>query len=230
MNLTNLPIELTEEEIESINNYLNAWHAQINTMCNLTPNVQQKLIQKGTTSLFSAKASYKKDGLSDEEVAQKLFNDFQKLLNDFVNVYSAMQKLNHRTPTGRLFRGTSNDLVEIHNSFISTSFYRPIAITFKTYISGGALIEYKLADNVPVIDMEALAEQYAMRIYNNYIAGNENAKLYITGHSLGGYLAQIGAAKLINTGNWLCLKKVVYFNGMGIEMETVNQSLLTFAS
>ena len=160
MNLTNLPIELTEEEIESINNYLNAWHAQINTMCNLTPNVQQKLIQKGTTSLFSAKASYKKDGLSDEEVAQKLFNDFQKLLNDFVNVYSAMQKLNHRTPTGRLFRGTSNDLVEIHNSFISTSFYRPTAITFKTYISGGALIEYKLADNVPVIDMEALAEQY----------------------------------------------------------------------
>jgi len=64
---------------------------------------------------------------------------------------------------------------------------------------------------------EALAEQYAMRIYNNYIAGNENAKLYITGHSLGGYLAQIGAAKLINTGNWLRLKKVVYFNGMGLK-------------
>ena len=158
--LAYFPIELTEEEIKSINRYINAWHTRINTVCNLTPDVQQKMKEKGIFVLLSAKASYKKDGLSDEEITQRLKSDFQQSLNDFVNVYTAMLKLNYRTPTDSLFRGTSTDLVKTQNSFISTSSSRSMAKTFKTYQEGGALIEYRLADNIPVIDIDDLAEQY----------------------------------------------------------------------
>ena len=67
-------------------------------------------------------------------------------------------------------------------------------------------------------------------IYKNFIIGHPDRKLYITGHSLGGYLAQIAAAELIKKGYANRLEKVVYFNGMGLlfnrfslDLNTVNQ-------
>lgn len=69
------------------------------------------------------------------------------------------------------------------------------------------------------------AYSYAKDEYSRIVNENKNAKIYITGHSLGAYLAQIGAAAIIdidkdgnnyNPKSSSNLEKVVYFNGMGI--------------
>lgn len=70
---------------------------------------------------------------------------------------------------------------------------------------------------------DAAAKNYARTIAEIYNKNNPNPyNIYITGHSLGGYLAQIAASDLIpidsyaNSSNPLNLKRVVYFNGMGL--------------
>lgn len=58
---------------------------------------------------------------------------------------------------------------------------------------------------------EMHAKNYAKRIAQKY----PNSNIYITGHSLGGYLTQIGAAELLENTD-IIPKKVVYFNGIGM--------------
>lgn len=58
---------------------------------------------------------------------------------------------------------------------------------------------------------EIHARNYARKIAMAY----PNCNIYITGHSLGGYLTQIGAAELLENTN-VIPKKVVYFNGIGM--------------
>lgn len=66
------------------------------------------------------------------------------------------------------------------------------------------------------------AYKYAQNVYDKYIKNNPNAKLYVTGHSLGAYLAQVGGIAVIEKERELgrmnnsALYKVAYFNGMGI--------------
>lgn len=80
---------------------------------------------------------------------------------------------------------------------------------------------YALKNNTK---QDILAKQYALRIGKIYNEGNkgEQYRIYTTGHSLGGYLAQIGASGLLelqnnNTvSNPYNLTRVVYFNGMGL--------------
>ena len=57
---------------------------------------------------------------------------------------------------------------------------------------------------------EAIAESYARKVAFNF----PECKVYITGHSLGGYLAQIGAAEMIEWGKEP--ERVAYFNGIGM--------------
>ena len=64
---------------------------------------------------------------------------------------------------------------------------------------------------------EGQAQLYIEKIYNRYIANNPNAKLYITGHSLGGYLCQIGTAELILKNKSSQIERVAYFNGIGMK-------------
>ena len=59
---------------------------------------------------------------------------------------------------------------------------------------------------------EAAAKNYALKIADIYPRCN----IYITGHSLGGYLAQIGAAEVLSTRS-INLEKVAYFNGIGLK-------------
>ena len=60
------------------------------------------------------------------------------------------------------------------------------------------------------------AQEIQARLYAEKIArAYPNSKIYFTGHSLGGYLAQIGAAELLESGS-ATPERVVYFNGMGI--------------
>ncbi|SEF58143.1 Protein of unknown function [Eubacterium ruminantium] len=62
-----------------------------------------------------------------------------------------------------------------------------------------------------------LEESYAESIAKEVVkyALQSNKKVYITGHSLGGYLSQIGAAYMINKMEYTP-EKVVYFDGMGL--------------
>ena len=58
---------------------------------------------------------------------------------------------------------------------------------------------------------ESAAVNYALKIADKY----PDSKLYITGHSLGGYLSQIGASALLRQRK-ADLAGVVYFNGIGL--------------
>ena len=62
---------------------------------------------------------------------------------------------------------------------------------------------------------EPYAKLMALRAARMYAAPRRN--VYITGHSLGGYLAQVGAAELIRSGCADKLRSCEYFNGMGLD-------------
>lgn len=59
---------------------------------------------------------------------------------------------------------------------------------------------------------EGVTEKYALAVAKKY----PKANIYVTGHSLGGYLAQIGGAALIENGYGKNVKQIGYFNGMGL--------------
>lgn len=65
---------------------------------------------------------------------------------------------------------------------------------------------------------EPMAKEYALFMAEKY----PECSIYITGHSLGGYLAQFGAAALIKEeADNLC--GVVYFNGMGLDYKAAKK-------
>lgn len=60
-------------------------------------------------------------------------------------------------------------------------------------------------------------EQQARAYAKKIVKENPGCKIYITGHSLGGYLAQIGTAELIESGRSNVIERTVYFNGIGMK-------------
>ena len=98
------------------------------------------------------------------------------------------------------------------------------------------------------------AYNYAQEVYDKIIKDNNNAKIYVTGHSLGAYLAQIGGAAIVdkeaniktspetrevlnaveladyskkyNISN-SHLEQVAYFNGMGVTPIFVSNKFTT---
>ena len=75
---------------------------------------------------------------------------------------------------------------------------------------------------------ELVAQDYAKLVAEHYAKNNNNIKIYITGHSLGGYLAQIGGGALAGDNNYSDnLKEVSYFNGMGLQFWSSTVSSLT---
>ncbi len=114
------------------------------------------------------------------------------------------------------------------------------AVTFKNDLSRDIVIAYRGTDLGDLMDWVAIdgsyglknntkqdefAKQYALRIgkaYNEGLDPSEQYNIYITGHSLGGYLSQIGGSGLLtlNSNNTVenpyNLKRIVYFNGMGL--------------
>lgn len=64
---------------------------------------------------------------------------------------------------------------------------------------------------------ERVAQDYAKIVAKHYIEENNNINIYVTGHSLGGYLAQIGGAALAEEEKYINnIKEIGYFNGMGL--------------
>ena len=62
---------------------------------------------------------------------------------------------------------------------------------------------------------EPHAQLMALRVAWKYYASGKS--VYITGHSLGGYLAQVGAATIISKGYYDMLRSCEYFNGIGLD-------------
>lgn len=64
---------------------------------------------------------------------------------------------------------------------------------------------------------EGVTQDYARIVAEHYTKDNNNVRIYVTGHSLGGYLAQIGGAAIAEKAELADnLKEVSYFNGMGL--------------
>ena len=62
---------------------------------------------------------------------------------------------------------------------------------------------------------EPKARDMVRMVARKYAASGKS--VYITGHSLGGYLAQVGAATIIFKGYYDMLRSCEYFNGMGLD-------------
>ena len=62
---------------------------------------------------------------------------------------------------------------------------------------------------------EPHAQLMALRVAWKYAASGKS--VYVTGHSLGGYLAQVGAARIIFKGYYDMLRSCEYFNGIGLD-------------
>ncbi len=69
---------------------------------------------------------------------------------------------------------------------------------------------------------EPKARDMVRMVARKYAASGKS--VYITGHSLGGYLAQVGAAELIRDGRADKLRSCEYFNGMGLDYAPWAQS------
>ena len=65
---------------------------------------------------------------------------------------------------------------------------------------------------------ERVTQDYAKLVANHYVKQNNDIRIYVTGHSLGGYLTQIGGAALVADENLADnVKEISYFNGMGLK-------------
>lgn len=72
-------------------------------------------------------------------------------------------------------------------------------------------------------NQEKYANKYVLEILEEYGAKNDHYKIFVTGHSLGGYLAQTAGAEIarkIEMYNNLELERIVTFNGIGINFLT----------
>lgn len=134
---------ITEREKESIRRYLGFQHTGINILADLTPERYLQLEKSGWL--------LPKNG---EEVKQ--------LIEEFVNVYSAMYKNKENYRGGKLVRGTSVAEVEKlgseFNQLVSTSTDEQIAKRFTEY-QNGALLHLYVRNGVPFLNAEEYREQ-----------------------------------------------------------------------
>lgn len=75
---------------------------------------------------------------------------------------------------------------------------------------------------------EGPAEDYAEKQYADYVP--KGYKIYLTGHSLGGYLAQIAAGTLVIDHGGTQIGGVEYFNGIGLNYGSAFQDLTTISN
>ena len=139
-------MKLSEEEIASLEHYTGFEHTRINLLCNMDPDVIEKLSKQGWAML---------------ETKEEL----KTYIDRFTNIYSAMYK-NSKSgyhPT-RLVRGTGISDVErlrgVANQFLSTTRSMDVAKTF-AHVGESAIIYLDLEDDVPAIDMDKYHSEYA---------------------------------------------------------------------
>lgn len=130
-------MDLSMEEIASIERYLGFKHTNINILSDFRPVTYNELKSKGWV------------------MPQKV-EDIKSDIQDFVNIYSAMYKESRKKSFNReLVRGTSNkrvrEIEETIPQFLSTSTDENVAKTFTQY-GDGALIYFHIDEQVPFLD------------------------------------------------------------------------------
>lgn len=140
-NETHSKMSITAEEEKSIRDYFGSKHTSINLLADFRMDLYQNLQKKGW--LLPTKP---------EEV--------KELVEDFVNIYSAMYKNSVNCDIKGLARGT--EVISIppingrFNQFISTSINSSIARDFAAKYEYGAIVHFNLKNKIPFLD----AEQY----------------------------------------------------------------------
>lgn len=142
-------INISREEEKSIARYLGFMHTNINMIGDLNP---ERFRAASEIGWYIEK---------DENV--------RIIINDFVNIYSAMYKESKRASirgnldrTMYLVRGTSNEIVQKMGdtvpSFMSASYNENIAKTFTKY-GDGALIHFRVNERVPFLNVEKYRDE-----------------------------------------------------------------------
>ncbi len=145
MNNEQDPLSVTDKELDAIDYYINYGHAQINMLCNLNSSNYEEMT----------------NGRSFPKTKQ----EFLKMIERFVDIYSLILKLDtpRRRPT--LYRGSSNhDYATVpQNAFISTSKDHYKATHFLSY-KDSAVSTFSIPADLPVLDIELLKHYYSDKV------------------------------------------------------------------
>jgi hypothetical protein len=147
MNNEQDPLSVTDEELDAIDYYINDGHLQINMLCNLNASNYEEI--------------------TSGRLFPKTKQEFLKIIERFVNIYSLILKLDtpRRRPT--LYRGSFNrDYATVpQNAFISTSKDHYKATHFLSY-SDSAVSTFSVPADLPVLDIELLKQYYSNFVYS----------------------------------------------------------------
>ena len=149
MNNNQDPLAVTDEELAAIDYYINYGHAQINMLCNL----------KASNYFEMAKGRY----------FPKTKQEFLKMIERFVDIYSLTLKLDEPRKPRTVYRGSSNHEYSRvpKNAFISTSKKHFTATSFLSYSDSAALSTFSIPDDLPVLDIELLKHHYSDKLHSN---------------------------------------------------------------
>ena len=136
-------LELTEKEIKAVSDYIGTWHTRINLLCHMSA------------------SSY--DATQKDWAWPKNKTEFAKVLDSFVNLYSAMLKLDKPSLRPVLYRGSLHrrSFATRTNYFRSTSTEHDIATSFTEY-NNGEMSRYHVPMDVPVLDVQSFKHDYSI--------------------------------------------------------------------
>ena len=148
MNNNQDPLAVTDEELAAIDYYINYGHAQINMLCNLKASNYFKMTNGNNFP--------------------KTKQEFLKMIERFVDIYSLTLKLDEPKKPRTVYRGSSNhDYSTVpKNAFISTSKKHFTATSFLRY-SDSALSTFSIPDDLPVLDIELLKHHYSDKLHSD---------------------------------------------------------------
>ena len=147
MNNKQNSLSVTDEELAAIDYYISYGHAQINMLCNLKSSNYEEMTS----------------GRNFPKTKQ----EFLKMVERFVDIYSLILKLDDPRRRRTLYRGSSNHEYATvpKNAFISTSKDHYKATNFLSY-SDSALSTFNIPDDLPVLDIELLKTNYSDKLYS----------------------------------------------------------------
>lgn len=136
------------------------------------------------------------------------YADLKEIGDWIVEDYNGLKSLKQKGLNVLRIINGNNVIITIEGSFSPVDAYEDIMYGIKNYTA-----------------QEKYLKEYVNKTLDEYSKKDGDYNFYVTGHSLGGYLAQIGGAevyKSINEKGYtnLSLSRVVSFNGMGINFFT----------
>ena len=149
-------IQITDEERNSVNEYINAWHTTMNSLVSFDVIKYLESSIKG----WYLPGAIRTSALEKEKTSEEIGDEILATIDNVANVYSAMCKYGSMLqPPRRLYRGTSTkeaDSLESGSTYdrlISTSTDLNVAKRFCKYDEAGYL-RISVGDNMPFLDVD----------------------------------------------------------------------------